>query len=52
MVTNNHVAEKATGIRCVLSDREELPAEVVGLDPETDIAVLRLDLSGTSGPLG
>lgn len=45
VVTNNHVAEKATGIRCVLSDREELPATVVGLDPETDVAVLKLDLS-------
>ncbi len=45
VVTNNHVAEKATEIKCILSDREELPAKVVGLDPETDLAVLRLDLS-------
>ena len=45
VVTNNHVVEKATDIRCVLSDREELPAKVVGLDPETDLAVIRLDLS-------
>ncbi|MFN3486289.1 MAG: trypsin-like peptidase domain-containing protein [Planctomycetota bacterium] len=44
VVTNNHVAEKASEIRCVLSDREELPATVVGLDPETDLAVLKLDL--------
>ena len=45
VVTNNHVAEKATEIKCVLSDREELPAKVVGLDPETDLGVLKLDLS-------
>ena len=45
VVTNNHVAEKASEIKCVLSDREELPARVVGLDPETDLAVLQLDLS-------
>jgi serine protease Do len=45
VVTNNHVAEKAAEIKCVLSDREELPATVVGLDPETDLGVLRLDLS-------
>jgi serine protease Do len=31
VVTNNHVAEKATAITCILSDREELPAKVVGL---------------------
>jgi len=45
VVTNNHVAEKATEIKCILSDREELSAKVVGLDPETDLAVLKLDLS-------
>ena len=45
VVTNNHVAEKATAIKCVLSDREELSATVIGLDPETDLAVLQLDLS-------
>jgi serine protease Do len=44
VVTNNHVVEKAAEIRCVLSDREEVPASVVGLDPETDLAVLKLDL--------
>jgi serine protease Do len=45
VVTNNHVAEKATEIKCVLSDREEVPAKIVGLDPETDLAVIKLDLS-------
>jgi serine protease Do len=45
VVTNNHVAEKSTEIKCILSDREEIPARIVGLDPETDLGVLKLDLS-------
>jgi serine protease Do len=45
VVTNNHVAEKATDIKCVLSDREEISATIVGLDPETDLAVIQLNLS-------
>ena len=45
VVTNNHVVEKATEIKCVLSDKEELPASIVGLDPETDLAVIKIDLS-------
>jgi serine protease Do len=45
VVTNNHVAEKATEIRCVLSDKEEVTAKLVGLDPETDLAVIKLNLA-------
>src|SRR5690242_669704 len=45
VVTNNHVAEKATEIRCVLSDKEEVTAKLVGLDPETDLAVIKLNLT-------
>ncbi len=45
IVTNNHVVEKATEIKCVLSDKEEIPATTIGLDPETDLAVIKLDLS-------
>ncbi len=43
IVTNNHVVENATEITVVLSDGEEYPAEVIGTDPLTDIALLRLD---------
>jgi len=42
VLTNNHVAEKSTSIVCVLADRREMPAKVVGRDPETDLAVLKL----------
>ncbi len=45
VLTNNHVAEKARFVRCTLSSKIELEAEVVGLDPWTDLAVLKLDLS-------
>lgn len=44
VVTNNHVAEKAKKVNCVLSNKEEVSAEVVGTDPFTDIAVLKLNL--------
>jgi serine protease Do len=45
VVTNHHVAGRASAIHCVLSSREELDAELVGTDPLTDIAVIKLDLS-------
>jgi serine protease Do len=47
VLTNNHVAEKARQVRCTLANRVEVPAEVVGLDALTDLAVLKLDLSKT-----
>ncbi len=42
VVTNEHVAGKSQHVRCVLYDRSEVPAEVVGTDPYTDLAVLKL----------
>jgi serine protease Do len=45
VVTNHHVAGKATSIRCFLSTRKELEAKLVGTDALTDIAVLKLDVS-------
>lgn len=42
VITNNHVAEKAVQINCVLYDKRQIRAETVGLDPETDLALLRL----------
>jgi serine protease Do len=48
VLTNNHVAEKANQVKCTLANREEVPAEVIGLDALTDLAVLQLDLSKIS----
>ena len=42
VVTNHHVAGKTKAIVCTLSSREEIPAELVGTDPLSDIAVLKL----------
>lgn len=44
VVTNNHVAEKANFVKCMLSSKIEITAKVVGLDPWTDLAVLKLNL--------
>jgi serine protease Do len=42
VVTNHHVAGKATRITCRLYDGEELSAELLGADPMTDLAVIKL----------
>ncbi len=42
VVTNNHVIEGSDRIRVALADGETYPAEIIGLDPSTDIAVLRV----------
>jgi len=42
VVTNHHVIEDATRIRVTLSDKREYRADVVGEDPNTDLAVIRL----------
>ena len=43
IVTNNHVAEAAPDLLVTLADETTIPAKVVGLDPGSDLAVLRLD---------
>ena len=46
ILTNAHVVENARSIRVVLADGRSRAAEVVGTDPLTDIAVLRIDRRG------
>ena len=43
VLTNNHVIDGADAIRLRLDDGRELTAEVAGTDPESDIAVLRIE---------
>ncbi len=43
ILTNNHVVENAVSVKITLFDNEELDAEVVGTDPLTDLAVVKVD---------
>jgi serine protease Do len=53
IVTNNHVIDGATDIRVTLTDRRILPAKLIGADPLTDLAVIKIDGSNLpSVPLG
>ncbi|TGD74661.1 Do family serine endopeptidase [Mangrovimicrobium sediminis] len=45
IVTNNHVVEGADSVLVRLSDRREYEAEVVGTDPRSDLALLRVEAS-------
>lgn len=43
IVTNNHVVDGATDITVTMSDRRILPAKLVGTDPLTDLAVIKVN---------
>jgi serine protease Do len=46
ILTNSHVVDKASSIKVKLADGKVLDAKVVGTDPQTDIAVLKIAGSG------
>ena len=46
IITNNHVVSKADEIKVLLSDKRELKAKVVGTDPKTDVAVIKVEAQG------
>lgn len=46
IVTNNHVIDGADEIAVVLNDKREFKAKLIGTDPSTDIAVIKIDASG------
>ncbi|PIF06292.1 MAG: deoxyribonuclease HsdR [Draconibacterium sp.] len=43
IVTNNHVVENAQKIKVILNDKREFDARLIGTDPSTDIALLKVD---------
>ena len=49
ILTNNHVVEDAETVTVTLTDRRELTAKVIGTDPLTDLAVVKVD--GTNLPV-
>lgn len=46
IVTNNHVIEKAQEIKVLLSNRRDYTAKLIGADPKTDIAVIKIEAKG------
>ncbi len=50
ILTNNHVIESADSIEVALNDGRKLKAKVIGSDPESDLAVLKVDPGKDSGP--
>ena len=53
VLTNAHVIDKADEITVTLANGHELPATLIGSDPETDVAVIQVEAEGlTALPLG
>jgi len=43
ILTNNHVVQDVDEIKVVLHDRKELPGKVIGSDPKSDLAIIKVD---------
>lgn len=46
IVTNNHVVQDAERLTVTLNNKKELPARIVGIDPATDLAVIKIEATG------
>ncbi len=46
IITNNHVVENATRLTVRLLDRRSFEAEIIGRDPNTDVAIIKIDADG------
>lgn len=49
IITNNHVVENATEIEVILSDKRSFDAKLIGRDPNTDLALIKIN--GTGFPI-
>lgn len=53
VVTNNHVVQNGKEIMVILTDRRQLPATVVGTDPDSDLALIKVEGGNlTQVPMG
>jgi serine protease Do len=53
IVTNNHVVEGASRITANFNDGSQVPARLLGVDPDSDLAVLKVDAKNlTAAPIG
>jgi len=43
IITNNHVVDGSTELTVVMSDKREMKARVIGTDPKTDVALIKVD---------
>ena len=50
VLTNNHVVKDATEILVALSDGRQFPAKVIGTDPKTDVALIKIKADKFAGP--
>src|SRR6185436_6471927 len=50
ILTNQHVTDKGKKFACRLADRQEITAKLVGEDPLTDLAILKLNLNELRDP--
>jgi 2-alkenal reductase len=48
IVTNGHVIEDATGVEVIFADGTRLPATIIGTDPDSDLAVLKIETDPAS----
>jgi serine protease Do len=51
VLTNWHVVDKATEVRCLLYDGRAMNAKVVGSDKDTDLALIQLEVAADAAPL-
>ena len=53
ILTNNHVVDNGTEIKVMLADKRQFSAKVIGTDPKTDIALVKIEATGLPTiPLG
>jgi serine protease Do len=51
ILTNNHVVDHATTVTVIMNDKREYKARLVGADPKTDVAVLKVDANAALEPI-